>query len=190
MRVGLLLASLTLTALSSACATYQTELNQGVKYYESNDHEKSLAIFRVLEPDIDSLKADDRVRYYYFRGMTDYRLNSDKYDVSADARHWLALAAAAEAETPSSLNNKQISLLCEALGELNRRSYNQGASDAPVVEFKVCKDKSTEVGVEKADKKDDDKKDDKKDDDKPKKKKKTDELRRSPGGLSGGGGRS
>lgn len=154
-RASLLLSSLVL--LASACATYQTELNQGIKYYESNEHEKSLAIFRVLEPDIDSLKPDERVRYYYFRGMTDYRLNNDKYDVSADARHWLGLAAAAEAETPSSLTNKQLSLMCESLGELNRRSYNQSSNDAPVVEFKVCKDKSTDAGLEadKGDKKDD-----------------------------------
>jgi hypothetical protein len=155
MRSGRTLPSLVLptlaalAALASACATYQTELNQGIKYYESNEHEKSLAIFRVLEPDIDSLKPDDRARYYYFRGMTDYRLNNEKYDVAADARHWLGLAAVSEADFPNSLTNKQISLLCEAIGELNKRTYNQAASDAPVNEFRICKDKSVDAGVEK-----------------------------------------
>jgi hypothetical protein len=169
--------ALALATLASACATYQTELNQGIKYYESNEHEKSLAIFRVLEPDIDSLKPDERARYYYFRGMTDYRLNNEKYDVSADARHWLGLAAVSEADVPNSLTNRQIGLMCEALGELNRKAYNQAASDAPVVEFKVCKDKSIDMGVEKKD--DGEKKDDKKSKDegeeKPKKKKPADE---------------
>ncbi|MCS6901965.1 MAG: hypothetical protein RMJ98_20295 [Myxococcales bacterium] len=162
--LGLIFAS-----LLSACATYQTELNQGIKYYESNEHEKSLAIFRVLEPDIDSLKPDERARYYYYRGMTDYRLNNEKYDVSADARHWLSLAAVSEADFPNSLTNRQISLMCEALGELNRKAYNQAASDAPVVEFKVCKDKAIEAGVEK--KEEDDKKD-KDEEENPKQKKK------------------
>lgn len=166
-----------LAALSSACATYQTELNQGIKYYENNEHEKSLAIFRVLEPDIDSLKPDERARYYYFRGMTDFRLNNEKYDVSADARHWLGLAAVSEADFPNSLTTRQISLMCQSIGELNKRAYNQAASDAPVVEFRVCKDKSVDMGVEKeADAKDDkDEKKKDKDDEAPKKKKKSDE---------------
>lgn len=180
--LGLALAAFAaFSLLSSACATYQTELNQGIRYYESNEHEKSLAIFRMLEPDIDSLKSDDRARYYYFRGMTDYRLNNEKYDVSADARHWLGLAAVSEADFPNSLTNKQISLLCEAVGQLNKKAYNQAASDAPVVEFKICKDKSVDDGVtkeapDKEDEKGDSKKDDdKKGDEKPKKKKPADE---------------
>lgn len=167
------IAAILLGSLASACATYQTELQQGIKYYDENtEYEKSLAIFRVLEPDIDSLSPDNRVRYYYYRGMTDYRLNSDKYDVAPDARHWLALAAVGESNTPSSLNGKQIGLMCDALGELNKRAYNQSASDVPVTEFKVCKDRSDAAGVVK-DKSDPDKKDkdEPKSDDKPRKKK-------------------
>lgn len=194
-RIPLALAAL--TTLVSACATYQTELNQGIKYHSDSEYEKSLAVFRALEPDIDSLKADDRVRYYYYRGMTDFRLNTDKYDVAADARHWLALAAAAELETPSSLTNKQVSFLCDALGELNKQPYNQGASDTAVVEFKICKDKTTDAGLEASDKGDKKKGDDadakpkkKGDDDgdsKPKKKKGSDELALPPPGESARG---
>ena len=139
-----LLAAAALVSFATGCATYQTELNQGINYHASSEYEKSLAIFRALEPDIDSLSNADRARYFYFRGMTDYRLTTDKYDVSADARHWLSLAAASEGDYPSSLANDQVGRMCRALGELNRKSYNQGASDAPVVEFKVCKDRPAE----------------------------------------------
>lgn len=175
MRSGRTLPSLLLPALTallllpSACATYQTELNQGIKYYENNEHEKSLAIFRVLESDIDSLKPDERARYYYFRGMTDVRLNNEKYDVSADARHWLGLAAVSESEVPNSLTTRQISLMCQNLGELNKRAYNQSTSDALVVEFKVCKDKSVDLGIEKSENEKGDS--DKSDEETPKKKK-------------------
>jgi hypothetical protein len=165
----------TLLALAGGCATYQTELKQGIQYHASNEYEKSLAIFRALEPDIDSLKDTERVQYYYFRGMTDHRLTTDKYDVSPDARHWLSLAAAGEGETPSSLSNEQVGRMCRTLGDLNRKSYNQGSSDAPVVEFKVCKDRPADDG-----KADDDaprrKKDD--DDDRPRKKSSDDEKPR------------
>lgn len=167
-RIGLLTRSaaaaaiLLGAALVAGCATYTEDLQRGIDYYKNNEHERSLALFRVLESDVDSLQPKDRVRYYFYRGMTDYRLITDKYDVSADARHWLGLAKAAEEEFPESLNEKEAAYLKEALDELNRKAYG-GDADADTDEEAPKAKKS------KASKSDDADEDE---DEKPKKKKK------------------
>src|SRR5690606_14808713 len=81
-----------------ACATYRSELHRGQRYYEENQYEAALALWRTLEGHQDSLSADERVRYTYLRGMTDYRLG-----YRADARYWLSLAQAGERIRPNSL---------------------------------------------------------------------------------------
>lgn len=131
MRLGSLSPLLFALALAPTfgCATYQDDLARGIKYYEGNEHERSLAVLRSLEPDIDSLRPEDRVRYYYFRGMTDYRLANDTFKVRPDARHWLGLAAAGEKETPAALNEEQKSRLGEALDDLNRDIYGGADTD-------------------------------------------------------------
>src|SRR5438309_1559502 len=73
--------------LLASCVTYTEELNRGQRYFQANEYERALAVWRVLESDIDSLSPVDRTRYAYLRGMTDYRMS-----LRADARHWLALA--------------------------------------------------------------------------------------------------
>ncbi|MCC6646131.1 MAG: hypothetical protein IT374_11235 [Polyangiaceae bacterium] len=131
MRLGSLSSLLVVLALApvAGCATYQDDLTRGIKYYEGNEHERSLAVLRSLEPDIDSLRPDDRVRYYYFRGMTDYRLANDTFKVRPDARHWLGLAAAGEKETPAALTEDQKSRLTEALDDLNHDIYGGADTD-------------------------------------------------------------
>jgi hypothetical protein len=110
-----------LLALSvGACATYREDLNRGQRFYEENDYEHALAIFRYLEPDSDSLSYNDQARYAYMRGMTDYRLGAE---FRADARHWLAIAKAIEHEHPGGLSEKWKQLLEEALSDLNREVY-------------------------------------------------------------------
>jgi hypothetical protein len=104
----------------SACATYREDLNRGHRLYEEHRYERALAIFRYLEPDIDSLSFKDQARYAYLRGMTDYRLGSE---FRADARHWLAIAKAIEQEHPGGLAEQWKQLLDEALGDLNREVY-------------------------------------------------------------------
>ncbi len=151
-------------ALSGAvgCATYSDDLRRGVEYYNNHEHERTLAVFRALEADVDSLKPDDRVRYYYYRGMTDYRLITEKYDVSADARHWLGLAKAGETETPSSLTEKELSMLNESLERLNRKIYGIGEGDEGESKKKGDEGESKKKGDEGESKK--------KGDDKPRKK--------------------
>ena len=71
------------------CATYREDLNRGQRLYEENQYERALAIWRVLEADMDSLSLTDQARYAYLRGMTDFRLGFRPY-----ARHWLGVARA------------------------------------------------------------------------------------------------
>ena len=75
----------------------------------------------ALEPDIERLSPADRARYAYLRGMTDFRIG-----YKAEARHWLALAAASEKQTPGALPADWAKRMTEALKELNEAVYTGG----------------------------------------------------------------
>jgi hypothetical protein len=99
----------------AGCATYTEDLNRGQQHFEANEYERALAVWRVLETDLDSLTPMDRARYAYLRGMTDYRMG-----FRADARHWLALARAIEKETPGGLQASWKDRTEEALKDLDK----------------------------------------------------------------------
>ena len=116
-----LLLVLCLALSVAACATYREDLNRGQRLYEENEYEHALAIFRVLETDMDSLELSDQARYAYLRGMTGYRLG-----FRPDARHWLAVAKAIEQAHPGGLSPPWKQRLDEALNELNQEVYGGG----------------------------------------------------------------
>src|SRR5512139_1309424 len=118
------------------CATYRQDLERAQKHYEENQYEKALALFRVLEPDIDSLSDAEQAKYAYLRGMTDYRLAGLALAASVpggvadprrnfrdNARHWLAVAAAIEKNTPGGLTGDEKKRLGDALTDLNKDVY-------------------------------------------------------------------
>ncbi|HVW25922.1 MAG TPA: hypothetical protein VHC69_11175 [Polyangiaceae bacterium] len=105
----------TLALVVCACTTYRDHLNRGQRMYDENEYEHALALFRNIEPDIDSLSPNDRARYAYLRGMTDYRLG-----FRPDARHWLAMAKAFEQETPGGLTPEWKTRTDEAITDLNK----------------------------------------------------------------------
>ncbi len=108
-----------LTALIvTACVTYREGLNRGQRLYDENEYDKALAIWRDLEPDMDSLSVNDQSRYAYLRGMTDYRLG-----YRPDARHWLAIAKAIDDKNPGGLNDDWKGRTNDALNDLNREVY-------------------------------------------------------------------
>jgi len=106
-----------------ACSTYREHLNRAQRLYDENEYERALAIFRVVEADMDSLSLNDQARYAYLRGMTDYRLG-----FRPDSRHWLAVARAIEQEHPGGLTGDWKQRLEEALTDLNRDVFG-GAED-------------------------------------------------------------
>src|SRR5262245_48825822 len=134
-RLGLLVSSLGV-ALAVSCATYEQDLNRASEHYNRNQFESALALFRVLEPDLDSFSAAEQARYAYLRGMTDYRLSglspqgtgvSDPRQGYRDnARHWLAIAAAIEKKTPGGLTPEEKQRLDETMADLNRDVFGGG----------------------------------------------------------------
>ena len=115
-----------LVALSSwfallSCASYEEALIRGQRAFEQSEHERALAILRALEPDAPRLSIVGRAHYAYLRGMTDYRIG-----YRSEARHWLALAAAMDQQTPGALSPDWEKRLGESLKELNEEVYTGG----------------------------------------------------------------
>jgi hypothetical protein len=106
---------------TAACATYSDDLTRGQAAFEQSEHERALALFRVLEPDIGRLSVEERAHYGYLRGMTDFRIG-----YKAEARHWLSMASAIETQTPGSLPPDWTKRMNESLKELNEAVYAGG----------------------------------------------------------------
>jgi hypothetical protein len=132
-----LAAPLALLATAS-CATYRQDLERARAHYEKTEYEPALALFRVLEPDIDSFSPAEYAQYSYSRGMTDYRISlvvasgnaavDPKQSYRNHARHWLAVARAVEKQTPGGLTPDEQTRLEETLKDLNRDVYGGGDS--------------------------------------------------------------
>ena len=105
----------------ASCVTYAEELNRGQRHFQGNEYEQALAIWRVLERDIDSLPPGDRARYAYFRGMTDYRMS-----LRDDARHWLAMARAYDQAVPGGIEDAWRERMKEALKDLEGDLRGEG----------------------------------------------------------------
>jgi hypothetical protein len=106
---------------ATACNTYSDDLSRSQRAFEESEHERALAILRALEPDLGRLSLIDRAHYAYLRGMTDFRIG-----YKAESRHWLAIAAASEKQTPGSLPADWGKRMKEALKELNDAVYAGG----------------------------------------------------------------
>jgi hypothetical protein len=107
-----------LLMLVSGCATYRDDLSRGQRMYVDAHYDQALAIWRVLERDLDSLSPAERSEYAYLRGMTDYRLG-----FRADARHWLAVAKANNEAHPGGISAEAAPQLERLLDELNQETY-------------------------------------------------------------------
>lgn len=127
MRLVVRLAAFVALGLA-ACSTYRDHLNRGQRLYDENEYEHALALFRNLEPDIDSLSPNDQTRYAYLRGMTDYRLG-----FRPDARHWLAMAKAFDQTSPGGLTPEWKTRTDEAIADLNKDVFG-GPGGTPAVE--------------------------------------------------------
>jgi hypothetical protein len=119
--VSALSLSLLITPLASGCATYHDDLARAEHAFEANQHEQALAIFRTLETDTGHFDTSEKARYFYLRGMTDYRIG-----YKADARHWLLLANAVETQTPGTLPDDWKQRMTDAVTALNSQVYDDG----------------------------------------------------------------
>ena len=109
------------------CATYRDDLARGQHYYDANQYDNALSVWRMLERDWDSLDHAEQARYAYLRGMTDYHMG-----YRADARHWLALSDAIVQKHPGGLDAQATAQLSQALTQLNEAVYRGGPATSPV----------------------------------------------------------
>jgi hypothetical protein len=120
---------LVLVALVLSCGGERAALLRGQGYYEDNQFERALSVWRDLERHEPSLTPSDFARYAYLRGMTDYRLG-----FHADARHWLSLAKVGEQQHPGGLEGAWLPRLDGALADLDRESFGIPAGSADPVQ--------------------------------------------------------
>lgn len=110
------------------CSAAQGTLARGQGYYEDNRFEQALSVWRELARTEPELSPEDRARYAYLRGMTDYRLG-----FRDEARHWLGLAKARQARHPGGMAPTWMTRLEAALDDLNREIFGiRAASGDPV----------------------------------------------------------
>ena len=112
-----------------ACAGESDALRRGQRYYEDNQYERALALWRDLDRRDVELSPEERVRFAYFRGMTDYRLG-----FRDDARHWLAIAKAESTRYPGGLDPRWLERLDGALADLSLSTSGESPSGNDVVQ--------------------------------------------------------
>jgi hypothetical protein len=116
------MCGLALVACLVACTTYSASLARGQHAFEDGDLERALAIFRTLEPDVERLSPAERTQYAYLRGTIDYRMG-----YRPDARHWLALAAALEEQTPGGLPAAWVDRMRASLADLDDEVFSSAS---------------------------------------------------------------
>lgn len=134
--------------LALGCNGERAALLRGQAYYEDNQYERALALWRSLERRQSELSHSDFARYAYLRGMTDYRLG-----FHGDARHWLALAKVAEQQCPGDLDSTWLPRLDGALADLDRETFGMPVGnvdsvqsiEAPAVEAPATEAPATET---------------------------------------------
>lgn len=109
------------SAFCQSCSPYRHQLQRGRQYYEDNDYERALALWRDLSAHQQSLTPSEQARYAYLRGMTDYRLGFLR-----EARYWLGLAQATEQLRPGGLAPAWQNRLGKALQDLSQEGYSEG----------------------------------------------------------------
>ena len=110
--------SLVLCSVGAAgCQTYSAELQRGQGYYEQYQYELALSLWRHLEAESGSLDEREQVRYFYLRGMTDYRLEYRDH-----ARFWLSLAEQRGTSLPGALHAAEKQRMVHALEDLARKA--------------------------------------------------------------------
>lgn len=120
--------------LGLGCQTYSDQIQRSQGYYEEHKYEQALAVLRNVDSDHDSFDANERVRYHYLRGMTDYRLG-----YSEDARYYLSLARALTKQASRALLPDEAKRLQQTLDELNGPVYGLDSKKALGVLGDTCR---------------------------------------------------
>ncbi len=117
--VAFLIASFALIALSGGCAAVADDMRRAEQTYETARYENTLIWLRDLEHEAPGMDLEMRARYYYLRGMTEYRLGH-----RADALHYLAVTREITADGGAGLRPEWQQIMERTLTELTPRGMN------------------------------------------------------------------
>lgn len=112
---GLLLAGV----LSGGCAALRDDLQRAEASYEEARYEDALVWLRDLEDDAPSMEVEMQGRYYYLRGMAEYRMGH-----RADALHYLAVAREVTGDGGAVLTPQWRQIMDRTLAELTPRGMS------------------------------------------------------------------
>lgn len=101
------------------CAAIADDMRRAEQSYETARYENTLIWLRDLEDDAPGMDLDMRARYFYLRGMTEYRLGH-----RADALHYLAVAREIASDGGAGLRPEWRQLMDRTLTELTPRGMS------------------------------------------------------------------
>ncbi|MBX3269354.1 MAG: hypothetical protein KF729_03785 [Sandaracinaceae bacterium] len=114
------IATLTLFSLACVgCAAVADDLRRAEQSYEAARYENARVWLRDLEGDAPGMDVEMRARYFYLRGMTEYRLGH-----RADALHYLAVAREIAGDGGAGLRPEWRQLMDRTLSELTPRGMD------------------------------------------------------------------
>ena len=126
MRSWLLLSSTLAMVISlGACAAISDDMNRAETAYGAARYEDTLIWLRDLEDDAPSMDEEMRARYYYLRGMTEYRVGH-----RANSLHYLAVAREVAGDQGAGLQPEWVQIMNRTLEELTPRGMNHRPPDA------------------------------------------------------------
>ncbi len=97
-----------LAAIAGGCASVGNDLERGRQHYASSQYAAALRVFLEIQQEIPALPASRQALYYYYRGMTHYRLGQ-----RSDARYYLGQA------------HELVSMNPRIIGEDHRRTIEE-----------------------------------------------------------------
>lgn len=104
------------------CAAVRDDMQRAAASYEAARYEDTLVWLRDLEDDAPSMDVELRARYFYLRGMTEYRMGH-----RSDALHYLAVAREVADDRGARLRPEWRQIMERTLAELTPR----GATHRP-----------------------------------------------------------
>lgn len=112
-------------AFAAGCAAVAQDMQRAEASYEEARYEDALVWLADLEDDAPSMDAPMRARYFYLRGMTEYRLGH-----RADALHYLAVAREVAGERGDGLRPEWQQIMARTLTELTPRGLSHRPPEA------------------------------------------------------------
>lgn len=126
MKHGARIASLWLSLVAvGGCAAVRDDMVRAEAAYDAARYEDTLVWLTDLEDDAPSMDVETRARYYYLRGMTEYRLGH-----RSPALHYLAVAREVAGDQGAGLRPEWRQIMDRTLAELTPRGMSHRPPEA------------------------------------------------------------